>query len=153
MDEERNLADAVTAFRIGADDYIVRSTEMLGITLHIEAMIRRYIMLCDSESKRGRNMIFNNLKIDEINRTAWKNNKELELMKTEFELLHFMARHKGQILSREQLCEGLWSNEYIVDDKSIITHIHRLRMKIEDNPSDPQYILTVRGNGYRFNDN
>ena len=151
-EKKHNIANAVTAFRIGADDYIVESTDILEIALRLESLVRRYTEYArENDSISECTMVFKNLRIDKLNHTVWKNDRELELTKTEFELLYFFVRHKGQVISREQLCESIWRDEYVADDKSIISHIHRLRMKIEDKPSEPQYILTVRGIGYKFN--
>ena len=74
----------------------------------------------------------------------------MTLTSTEFELLHFLARHPGQVFSRAQLLDQVWGYEYPADDSTVTVHIHRLREKIEADPSEPRYILTVWGVGYRF---
>lgn len=152
--EKHNTVDMVTALRSGADEYISLSTDILEISLRVKSLLRRcneYFQNINRQTNQS--MTFNNLRISVSERTVWKNDVEVDLTKTEFELLYFLARHKGQTLSREQLCENVWSDEYVVDDKSIISHIYRLRTKIEDKPSEPEYILTVRGDGYKFNSN
>lgn len=150
LSEKRNVADVVTAFRLGADDYILNSTDTIEIALRIQAVLRRYTV-CSQENNSDKKLLsFKDIQIDVSKHTVLKNNVEIQLTKTEFELLHFLAIHKEQILSREQLCEGVWSNEFVADDRSIISHIHRLRIKIEDNPAEPEHILTVRGIGYKF---
>ena len=152
LSEKRNTADMITALNIGADDYIVTAeSNALEISLRIKAILRRAYEYAECvDLSHNRLMNFGNLEINSENRSVIKRGKEIELTKTEFDLLSFMAQHKGQVLSREQLCTSVWSDEFVSDDRIIITHIHRLRTKIEDNLSDPEYILTVRGDGYKF---
>ena len=86
-----------------------------------------------------------------MQRVAYKNNSALQLTKTEFDLLYLLAVNRGQTLSRDVIFSKLWNGEYIPDDRSINSHIQRLRKKIEDDPDNPKYILTVRKIGYKFN--
>ncbi len=79
-----------------------------------------------------------------------KNGEELELTATEFNLLWFMARHPRQVFSRQQLLENVWGFSDYVDPSTITVHIRRLREKIEENPSEPQWLVTVWGVGYKF---
>ncbi|MCD8181464.1 MAG: response regulator transcription factor [Firmicutes bacterium] len=99
-ENDRNQANAITAFKIGADDYLLKSIGVLEISLRIAAFVRR----CGANKnieKPKKETIFKDLRIDEYSRTVRKNGKELELTKTEFELLLFLVRHKGQVLTRE----------------------------------------------------
>ena len=150
LTEFRKTADAVTAFQIGADDYVLKSTETIELAMRIQAMLRRcgHQMV---ENTASDIICFDDIMIDSSQRTVMKKANKIELTRTEFDILYMMVQHSGQILSREQLCEGVWSGECVADDKCIMSHIHRLRIKIEDDPSKPRYIITVRGIGYRFN--
>ncbi len=85
-------------------------------------------------------------------RQAWKDDELLDLTPIEFALLYALARHAGRVLSREQLIEHVWGLDYYGDERVVDVHIGRLRKKIEDNPDDPQVIVTARGAGYRFED-
>jgi DNA-binding response OmpR family regulator len=99
------------------------------------------------------NLIFRGLEIDEIHRVIIKDNREIELTNTEFEVLLLLARHPGMVFSKEQIYDSVWHEFYSGDYNIVMSHIHNLREKIEDNPSKPVYIQTVWGVGYRFNKN
>ena len=149
--DEINDADAITAFRIGADVYTVKSREVLPIAMQITALARRYTEYSESKTKQKNILELGRLTIDAGQRAVYKDNSEVPLTKTEFDLLYLLAVNRGQTLSRETIFSKLWNNEYIFDDKGINSHIQRLRRKIEDNPNNPDYILTVRSVGYKFN--
>lgn len=91
------------------------------------------------------------LKIQPDQHKILKRNNEISLTNIEFRLLYVLALHHGNILSKEQIYNFVWNGEYLRDDSNITSHIHRLRRKIEDDPSRPEYIQTVRGVGYRMN--
>jgi len=80
-----------------------------------------------------------------------KRDQEVRLTNIEFRILYVLALHQGSILSKEQIYNFVWNGEYLRDDSNITSHIRRLRKKIEDDPSRPEYIQTVRGVGYRMN--
>lgn len=88
--------------------------------------------------------------VDSSRYTVHKGSQEVLLTNTEFRLLYFLALHKGMVMSKEQIYEYVWNGEYVFDDSNITSHIRRLRMKIEDDPAEPQYIQTVRGVGYKM---
>jgi two-component system alkaline phosphatase synthesis response regulator PhoP len=97
-------------------------------------------------------LAYANLRIEPDARRAWKGDQLLDLTPIEFDLLHALAQHRGRVLSREQLIEQVWGYDYYGDDRVVDVHIGRLRKKIEDDPADPALIATVRGVGYRFED-
>jgi DNA-binding response OmpR family regulator len=99
------------------------------------------------------NLIFRGLEIDEIHRVAIRDNREIGLTNTEFEVLLLLARHPGMVFSKEQIYDSVWHEFYSGDYNIVMSHIHNLREKIEDTPSKPVYIQTVWGVGYRFNKN
>ncbi len=90
------------------------------------------------------------LKIDSRQHIVLKENQEVNLTNIEFQILHFLALHKGMVMSKEQIYENVWNGEYLYDDSNITSHIRRLRVKIEDDPANPKYIQTVRGIGYKM---
>ena len=147
----KNVTDEVTALRLGADAYMAMPIEPLEVSVHIQSFVRRYLEYSESASDKHEHVIqLHGLSIDVDNGAVYRDTERLVLTKTEFNLLHFFVRHKGQTLSKEQIYSGVWNNEYIYDDRNIITHIQRLRQKIERNPERPVYIHTIRGFGYQF---
>lgn len=150
LDDNRNIYDEITAYRIGADDYIGLPYEPLELSIHIQALVRRYTQYSSEAKKPDKLMQFQGLSIDMVHHSVYRNGEELSLTKTEFNLLSFLAEHNGQTLTKEQIYSNVWNGEYLYDDKNIITHIRRLRHKIEENPENPLYIHTIRGIGYQF---
>ena len=96
---------------------------------------------------------FEGLYIDEQKRIAVREDKEIELTYTEFEILLLLAQNIGRVFSKEQIYNSVWKEPYFGDHNIVMSHIRNLREKIEDNPSKPMYIQTVWGVGYRFNKN
>ncbi len=88
--------------------------------------------------------------IDSLQHTIRKGNQEIGVTNIEFQMLYFLALHRGMVMSKEQIYEYVWNGEYVFDDSNITSHIRRLRVKIEDNPAKPKYIQTVRGIGYKM---
>ena len=88
--------------------------------------------------------------IDSLQHTIQKGKQEISVTNIEFQMLYFLALHKGMAMSKEQIYEYVWNGEYVFDDSNITSHIRRLRVKIEDNPAKPEYIQTVRGIGYKM---
>ena len=93
------------------------------------------------------------LKIDFVQRSVWVNDAEIELTYIEFEILCLLASNPGRVLSKEQIYDIVWIEAYAGDYNIVMSHIHNIREKIEGNPSEPIYIQTVWGVGYRFNKN
>ena len=90
------------------------------------------------------------LQINMTQHSVYKEGKEILLTNTEFKMLYYLASNKGMALSKDQIYNYIWNGEYALDDSNITSHIRRLRVKIEDDPAQPQYIQTVRGIGYRI---
>ena len=88
--------------------------------------------------------------IDSLQHTIHKGKKEISVTNIEFQMLYFLALHKGMAMSKEQIYEYVWNGEYVFDDSNITSHIRRLRVKIEDDPAKPRYVQTVRGIGYKM---
>ena len=96
---------------------------------------------------------FKGLMIDEVQRVIIRENQEIELTYTKFEILKLFAKHPGIVFSKEQIYDIVWKESYSGDYNIVMSHIRNIREKIEDNPSKPSYIQTVWGVGYRFNKN
>ena len=99
------------------------------------------------------NLSFNGLEIDNINRSVRKQKQEIDLTFTEFEILYLLANNLGRVFSKEQIYDIVWNEPYSGDYNIVMTHIHHIRTKLEDDPTHPFYIQTVWGVGYRFNKN
>ncbi len=138
--------DKVIGLTMGADDYLTKPFSPRELVARVQAILRRGRAADDHEPT----LQFAQLSIDPVARQVKMQNQLLDLTPTEYELLLVLARHKGRVLSREQLIESIWGYDYFGDARVIDTHIRRLRRKIGEDPSDPQYIATVRGAGYRF---
>lgn len=151
LSDTPNSADEITAFHIGATIMLLKPVKYYQLAARLHALVRRYTLYSEQKTVSKSIMDFKGLTIDTTQRVAYKNNVDLQLTKTEFDLLYLLAANKGQTLSRDIIFSKLWNGEYIPDDRSINSHIQRLRKKIEDDPDNPKYILTVRKVGYKFN--
>lgn len=92
------------------------------------------------------------LSIDLRLRRVSRDGKEISLTPKEFDILYFLARNRGEVFTKEQIYQAVWENDYLLDDSNIMAFIRKLRKKIEPNPDSPEYILTIWGIGYKFND-
>ena len=140
--------DKVVGLSVGADDYLTKPFSPRELVARVKAVLRR--------GRSGSNHIpvlaFRRLRLDLDARRAWKDDTLLDLTTLEFDLLHALARHPGRVLSREQLIEQVWGADYYGDERVVDVHLGHLRKKIEDDPTTPALIATVRGAGYRFED-
>ena len=118
------------------------------LTARIISLIRRYTRFNKGE---GQPFTFDGLTIDPDNRCVLSEKGTYELPPKEFDLLLFLARNQGKILTKQRIYEEVWGEAYVYDDSNIMAIISRLRKKIEENPGSPRYIQTVKGIGYRFN--
>lgn len=148
--------DRVVGLEVGADDYMTKPFSMRELMARVKAMLRRVRLVREevsAESKgheHSNQLAFGNLMIDLARREVRINDKVLTIKPKEFELLHFLAQHQGQVLTREFILERVWGWGYIGDSRTVDVHVRWLREKIEENPAIPLRIVTVRGAGYRF---
>jgi DNA-binding response OmpR family regulator len=143
--------DKVIGLEIGADDYITKPFSMREFRSRVRAALRRAEMVPASDSdeeplERG------DLRIDFTKRRTELSGEPVELTYVEFEILAALARSPGRVFSRELLLERVWGDSSYRDPRTIDVHIRHLREKIEPEPKNPEYLLTVRGVGYRFRD-
>lgn len=120
---------------------------------HILSCINRKTEILHHGDVQNRQLYFEGLYIDEQKRIVARENNEIELTYTEFEILLLLAQNIGRVFSKEQIYDRVWKEPYFGDHNIVMSHIRNLRGKIEDNPSKPIYIQTVWGVGYRFNKN
>jgi two-component system response regulator VicR len=140
--------DKVLGLELGADDYITKPFSIRELMARVKANIRRVSI---SGNPVENSLIrIRDIQLDLKSFQVKKNDKLLDLTFREFELLKFLATRAGQVFSRQKLLEEVWGYEYYGDIRTVDVTVRRLREKVEDNPSDPTYILTKRGIGYYF---
>lgn len=142
--------DKVLGLELGADDYITKPFGMRELIARIKANIRRSEVADSAKNEPANIQEFGNLAIDMNRYEVRKNDKPLELTLREFELLKYLAERENRVFSREQLLEEVWGYEYYGDIRTVDVTVRRLREKLEDDSSDPKYIMTKRGIGYYF---
>ncbi len=140
--------DRIIGLETGADDYIVKPFSLGEFLARIRAVLRRI----PSQRSSSEKLQSGNLEMDLIARRVTFNDDELRLTHKEFDLLAALMRNRGAVLSRDLLLERVWGYEYSGQSKTVDVHVRWLREKIEDDPSQPHRIVTVRGVGYRFED-
>lgn len=138
--------DRVVGLELGADDYLTKPFSPRELVARVKAILRRG----RNDNSDNPMLSFHQLRISPDARRVWKNDNEIDLTPTEYDLLHTLARHHRRVLSRHQLIEYVWGYDYFGDERMIDVHIRRIRLKIENNSQEPTYIVTVRGAGYRF---
>jgi DNA-binding response OmpR family regulator len=138
----------VLGLEYGADDYITKPFNMLELKARIKAILRR--VHADSAAFATNEITIDNFKINPIGRKIYLDDQKINLTSKEFDLVLLLVMHRGEVFSREQLLEEIWGYEYFGDVRTVDVHIRRLREKIEEDSSNPQYILTKWGVGYYF---
>lgn len=147
---KNDSASKVRSLRAGADDYLTKPFDMDELIARIISLIRRYTRFNQTDGMTQQ-LEFDGLKIDIENRSVTTENGTFELPPKEFDLLLYCAKNQGKILTKQQIYEEVWREEYFYDDSNIMAIISRLRKKLEVNPGSPKYIQTIKGIGYRFN--
>lgn len=147
--------DRVLGLEIGADDYLVKPFSMRELQARIKALLRRVRIDRDeaastAQPSRVDSMTFGDLVINLVRHEVTLGGRLLALRPKEFELLEYLARHRGQVLSRELVMESVWGWEFTGGSRTVDVHVRWLREKIEPDPARPDRIVTLRGLGYRF---
>jgi DNA-binding response OmpR family regulator len=140
--------DKVVGLELGADDYITKPFSIREFRSRVRALLRRTQL--SPGAAHGDVIEADGLEIDLARRTLSVRGKRVQLTYLEFELLRMLASHPGRVYTRRALLEALWGGADFRDQRTIDVHVRHLREKIERDPSDPEYIFTVRGAGYRF---
>lgn len=141
--------DKIRGFDRGADDYIVKPFNPNELVARVKAHISRYERLTKKNESQQQLMI-KNLRIDPNSRSVYLNEQEKTFTAKEFDLLFFLASHPNIVFTKEQLLERIWGYDFLGDASTVTVHIRKIREKIEEDPSKPEYIETIWGVGYRF---
>ena len=149
-----DTSSKVKGLRLGADDYITKPFNTEEFLARVDSLIRRYNM----NNKQSKNtedyresLYFEGLEILPDEYSVKTDKGMIELLPKEFDVLYFCAINQGRILTKKQIYEAVWNESYAFDDNNIMSVISRIRKKIEEDSSNPKYIQTVKGIGYRFN--
>ena len=135
----------VRGLNMGGDDYIVKPFKGPMLRAHIEANLRRSRMSSDE-----RVIQINDLVLDQNSHTVNKGDKEILLSPTEYEILYYMMKNRGHLITFDDLYAAVWQQSSVGDVRTVFVHVHNLRKKIEADPSNPEYIITQRNEGYVF---
>ncbi len=139
-------SDRVIGLRLGADDYMVKPFSPAELVARVDAVLRRVV----SEPELEDPIAFDDLELDPVARRVTIRGEEPQLTVREYDLLLHFVRHAGQVFSRDQLMDAVWQYSFYTDTSTVTVHVRRLRAKIEVEPSEPRWIQTVWGVGYRF---
>jgi DNA-binding response OmpR family regulator len=145
--------DKIVGLELGADDYLVKPFNPRELSARIRAVLRRQAELKTLEARVAHMQAAEpdeGLRFDHPRRQAWFRNQPLQLRPREYALLHFLARHRGQVFTREALLSHVWGHESYIDERTVDVHIRRLRSKLAAIAPDAQVILTEWGVGYRM---
>ena len=142
--------DKILGLEVGADDYVTKPFSVRELLARVHAVLRRSALQKGVEKKGV--FAYKAFRIDYGSHLVTVKNKKIDLSPTEFKLLKFLAMSPGRVYTRDQLLDYVWGDETFVEPRTVDVHIKRLRAQIEENMAQPQYVLTVRGFGYKFAD-
>jgi two-component system, OmpR family, response regulator len=146
-DEE---TDKIVGLEIGADDYVTKPFSVRELLARVAAHLRRTKMAAVPAKDKPAPLKIGRLEVDIARHRATLSGAELDLSPREFDLLVFLSENKGLVFTREQLLEQIWGYDYTGENRTVDVHVRWLRRKIERDPSRPEYLLTVRGTGYKL---
>ncbi len=142
--------DKIIGLEIGADDYITKPFSVKELVARVRAVLRRQRQ--ENKPRLEDEFSYRGLKINYAAYEVTVDGKKIILSPTEIKLLFFFTQHPGRVYTREQILDHVWGDNTFITPRAVDVHIRRLRSQIEKDVNDPQYIITVRGVGYKFND-
>lgn len=137
--------DRVLGLELGADDYVSKPFSLRELLARVRAVLRR-----PGPRQRAEEVAFGDIRLHLRARQAFKAAKEVRLTRKEFDLLRYLAEHRGEVITRDRLLDEVWGYEHFPTTRTVDTHILRLRQKFEKDPERPVYIVTMHGQGYKF---
>ena len=142
--------DKISGLMLGADDYVTKPFSPTELLARIDSLYRRVYQSAASKTG-GNDLTSGEFTLDLRRRTLQKNGKNIELTQVEFQIMEYFFTSPDTPISRRDILKKVWGDNYFGEEKIVDVNIRRLRMKIEDNPSDPRYLVTVWGMGYKWN--
>ena len=146
---KEEVVDKIIGLELGADDYMTKPFSVRELTARVKANLRKHVLPEDTQNENGNDGLkIKDLVLDVEKYVVVKKGKIIDLTMKEFEVIKLLATHSGQVFTREQILKNVWGYDYYGDVRSVDVTIRRIREKIEDNTSEPKYIITKRGIGY-----
>lgn len=143
--------DRLLGFAMGADDYITKPFSAKEVAFRLKARLKVLDQVAGGQmEKKSKPITFGDVTINEETGEVYKGGKQLEFTAKELKLLLYLVNNPNRIMSKEMICRQVWGEDFFGYDNTITVHMRKLRMKIEDNPSKPEYLTTVIGLGYKF---
>ncbi|MGB7342061.1 MAG: response regulator transcription factor [Phototrophicaceae bacterium] len=139
--------DRIIGLTVGADDYLTKPFSPRELVARVKAILRRERTSTDTDI-----LNFAHIRIDTRRHKVWRDDEEIEITTLEFNLLKTLASYPEMVLSREQLLQKVWGYDFYGDERVVDVHIGRIRQKLEYDPANPKFVHTVRGVGYKFED-
>lgn len=150
LSSKNDEIDKILGLAVGGDDYVTKPFSPKEVAYRVKAQLRR--MEYTKSEEKEQSICIGELKIDPEGCRVAKRDNKIELTAREFEILKHLSVNKGRVISKEHLYETIWGEDSFGCDNTVMVHIRHLREKIEDNPNDPQYIVTMKGLGYKMVD-
>ncbi len=142
--------DTVVGLEVGADDYVTKPYRIRELVARMRAVLRRQTRDDGGQEVGPGAIVVGDVTIDPVEHLVTLRGQPMRLPLKEFELLHLLLANAGRVLPRETLIDRVWGSDYVGDTKTLDVHVKRLRGKLEENPADPQRIVTIRGLGYKY---
>ena len=142
--------DAVVGLEVGADDYVTKPYRLRELISRMRSLLRRARWTAESETFQGEVIEVGDVAVDPERHEVFVRGEPIELPLKEFDLLELLLTNAGRVLTRDALIDQVWGSDYVGDTKTLDVHVKRLRSKIEDDPSNPCRIVTIRGLGYKY---
>lgn len=148
LSSKNDELDKILGLAVGGDDYVTKPFSPKEVAYRVKAQLRRAEY--KQNAVQDESIKIGTLTIDPNGCRASKDGRDVELTAKEFEILHYLAQNLGRVVSREHLYEAIWGEDSFGCDNTIMVHIRHLREKLEDNPTSPRYIITMKGLGYKL---